>query len=209
LKSGSEVDYKFGVPSAYWDADLQRELIRGKAEDYDGCNVSERIEGSVVLVADVIGDWREEVITSVPGEVRIYLSPIPAFDRRVCLMQDTLYRMRTTMNAMGYMQVPLLSYVPETYSPNINITLTRDNKKQFCRTVISAPGNKGIKGTLVLTAPPRIKLSENTKTIDLKPNERIEMKIPFEGPGHHGEAISATLTLEDSPPLSVYAPFDL
>jgi len=209
LKSGSEVDYKFGVPSAYWDADLQRELIRGKAEDYDGCNVSERIEGSVVLVADVLGDWREEVITSVPGEVRIYCSPVPAMDRRVCLMQDTLYRMRTTMNAMGYMQVPLLSYVPEACSPNINITLTRDGKKLLSRTVISAPENKGIKGMLALTAPPRIKLSENTKTIDLKPNERIELKIPFEGAGHHGEAIHATLTLEDSPPLSVYAPFDL
>jgi rhamnogalacturonan endolyase len=209
LKSGSEVDYKFGIPSAYWDADLQRELIRGKAEDFDGCNVSERIEGSVVLVADVLGDWREEVITSLPGEVRIYTSPIPAMDRRVCLIQDTLYRMRTTMNAMGYMQVPLLSYVPEARSPNINITLMRDGKKQLCRIVVSAPGNKGIKGTLSLTAPPRIILSENTKTIDLQPNERIEMKTPFEGAGHHGEAIHATLTLEDSPPLSVYAPFDL
>ena len=209
LKSGSEVDYKFGVPSAWWDADLQRELIRGKALDYEGCAVSERIEGSIVLIADILGDWREEVITSVPGELRIYISPIPAMDRRVCLMQDTLYRMRTTMNAMGYMQVPLLSYVPEASSPNINITLPRENKNKLCRIVISAPGNKSIKGTLALTAASRIKLSESTKTIDLKSNERIELNIPFEGTGHHGEAIRATLTMEDLTPLSVYAPFDL
>ncbi len=209
LKTGSQVDFKFGVPSAYWDADLQRELIRGKAVDYDGGTVSERIEGSVVLIADVIGDWREEVIASVHGELRIYVSTISAFDRRVCLMQDTLYRMRTTMNAMGYMQVPLLSYLPESRSPNINMTLTGENKKQMGRIVISAPSHTGLKGTLLLTAPARIKLSETSKAIDLKPNERIELNIPFEGAGHHGEAIRATLIVNGSAPLSVYAPFDL
>ena len=113
------------------------------------------------------------------------------------------------MNAMGYMQVPLLSYVPEASSPNINIALPRENKNKLCRIVISAPGNKSIKGTLALTAASRIKLSESTKTIDLKSNERIELNIPFEGTGHHGEAIRATLTMEDLTPLSVYAPFDL
>jgi rhamnogalacturonan endolyase len=209
LKSGSQVDFKFGVPSAYWDADLQRELIRGKAVDYDGCTVSERIEGSVVLIADVLGDWREEVIASVPGELRIYVSTIPAFDRRVCLMQDTLYRMRTTMNAMGYMQVPLLSYLPESQSPNINMTLMGEGKKQLGRIVISAPRHAGIKGTLTLIAPARIKLSETTKAIDLKPNERIELKIPFEGTGQHNESLRATLNIDGSAPLSVYAPFDL
>ena len=29
-------------------------------------------------VADVLGDWREEIITSVPGELRIYSTTIPA-----------------------------------------------------------------------------------------------------------------------------------
>jgi rhamnogalacturonan endolyase len=68
-----------------------------------------RIEGSVVAVADVLGDWREEIITSVSGELRIYTTAIPAADRRVCLMQDPLYRMDVVCAAMGYYQVPMLS----------------------------------------------------------------------------------------------------
>lgn len=209
LKSDKEIDYTFGVPSAWWDADLQRELIRRKAEDYEGGNVSERIDGSVVLIADVLGDWREEVITSVPGEVRIYISPIPAMDRRVCLMQDALYRMRTTMNAMGYMQPPLLSYVPEALSPNINISLQKSKERSLCRTVVSAPMKQALRGTLTLVGPSRIQLAETSKTIDLKPNQRVAFLIPYQGIGHHGEAIRATLTLEDGTSRSVAAPFGL
>ena len=42
--------------------------------------------------ADILGDWREEIITYTSGELRIYTTIIPATDRRVCLMQDPLYR---------------------------------------------------------------------------------------------------------------------
>ena len=55
LKSGKELNFDFGVSSAWWDADLQRELIRGRMVDYEGGAVSERIEGNVILVADVLG----------------------------------------------------------------------------------------------------------------------------------------------------------
>jgi rhamnogalacturonan endolyase len=69
-----------------------------------------RIEGSIAAMADVLGDWREEIITSLPGELRIYTTTIPAADRRVCLMQDPLYRMDVVCAAMGYFQVPMTSY---------------------------------------------------------------------------------------------------
>ena len=65
---------------------------------------------AVIAVADVLGDWREEIITSRPGEMRIYTTTIPATDRRVCLMQDPLYRMDVVVAAMGYYQVPMTSY---------------------------------------------------------------------------------------------------
>jgi rhamnogalacturonan endolyase len=61
-------------------------------------------------VADVLGDRREELITSVPGELRIYTTTMPATDRRVCLMQDPIYRMDVVSAAMGYFQVPMTSY---------------------------------------------------------------------------------------------------
>jgi rhamnogalacturonan endolyase len=101
----------FGPLAAYWDADLQRELLlRGTIQDYHGGRHGPRIEGRVVAVADILGDWREEIITSVPGELRIYTTTIPAADRRVCLMQDPIYRMDVVCAAMGYYQVPMTSY---------------------------------------------------------------------------------------------------
>lgn len=101
---------KFGPRVVYWDADPQRELLNGgKLWKYQGATLA-RIEGDVIAVADVLGDWREEIITSGSGELRVYTTPIPATDRRVCLMQDSLYRMDVVVGAMGYYQVPMTSY---------------------------------------------------------------------------------------------------
>ncbi|HOF18360.1 MAG TPA: silent information regulator protein Sir2, partial [Phycisphaerae bacterium] len=69
-----------------------------------------RIEGAVVAVAEILGDWREEIITTLPGEMRIYTTTIPAADRRPCLMTDPIYRMDVVVAAMGYYQSPMTSY---------------------------------------------------------------------------------------------------
>jgi rhamnogalacturonan endolyase len=99
--------------AAYWDDDLQRELlVRGRLRDYGGADHPTRIEGTVVAIADILGDWREEIITSVPGELRIYTTTIPAADRRVCLMQDPIYRLDVAGAAQGYFQVPGLTRLP-------------------------------------------------------------------------------------------------
>lgn len=95
----------------YWDADRQRELIRGsRIDDFQGATHPPRLAGKVVAIADVAGDWREEIITSEPGELRIYTTTIPAQDRRACLMQDPIYRIDVAVNFMGYYAVPMLSY---------------------------------------------------------------------------------------------------
>ena len=210
LKSGTNVDFSFGVPSAWWDADLQREIMRGQARDYDGGVVSEKIEGSVVLVADVVGDWREEVLTTVGGELRIYTTTIPAMDRRVCLMQDGPYRMRTMMNAMGYFQVPTLSYVPEARSPNLNLTVQSENKRGVCRVVVAAPLTKAVKGTLSLSTPKTVKLEKREAVVDLKPGARIALPFAFEGKADkRGELIRANLSLEDGTVLRGSVPLGL
>ncbi len=209
LKSGTNVNFSFGVPSAWWDADLQRELIRGQMSDYEGDAVSERIEGNVVLVADVVGDWREEIFTTVAGELRIYTTPIPAMDRRVCLMQDGSYRMRTTMNAMGYFQVPTLSYVPDAVSPNLNLTLQKAGKERVCRTVVVAPLESGVKGTLVLTAPQGVTLEQASWDVDVRPGERLTVKSPFSGKPKRGASIAAVLSLPDGVTLRGGVPLDL
>ena len=94
----------------WWDADLLRELHnRGTISKWKGATLGSA-QGNVQHVADILGDWREEIVTFTGGELRIYSTTIPAADRRVCLMQDTLYRNDVTHRAMGYTHVPMTSY---------------------------------------------------------------------------------------------------
>jgi len=67
-------------------------------------------EGRLIAIADVLGDWREEIIVSLPGEIRIYTTTIPTARRRVCLLQDPLYRKGVALQTMGYFYPPQLSY---------------------------------------------------------------------------------------------------
>jgi len=102
----------FGARTVWWDADPQRELLLGsRMVKYPHLKTPiGQIEGSLVAVVDLVGDWREEIITSVPGQIRIYISTIPAQDRRLCLLRDPIYRIDVAHAAMGYYQVPMLSY---------------------------------------------------------------------------------------------------
>jgi len=77
---------------------------------YKGPTLTTGIEGSVIMMADILGDWREELITVLPGELRIYTTTIPARDRRVCLMQDGVYRAEVAHRSMGYEQSPVPGY---------------------------------------------------------------------------------------------------
>jgi rhamnogalacturonan endolyase len=51
---------------------------------------------------EFLGDHREEVITSLKGELRIYTTTIPTSSRRPCLMQDHQYRLGVVAQTMGY-----------------------------------------------------------------------------------------------------------
>ena len=109
--------------AVYWDADLQRELLfGGKIYDYESDHVHlQGITEHQIAWADILGDWREEIITSVEGELRIYTTTIPATDRRACLMQDPIYRADVAHLAMGYAQVPMTSYCLDNSSTTISI----------------------------------------------------------------------------------------
>jgi rhamnogalacturonan endolyase len=94
----------------WWDADLVRELhAKGSISKWKGAQLG-RTEGSVQHVADILGDWREEIVTFASGELRIYLTPVPAADRRVTLMQDPIYRNDVTHRSMGYPHVPMTGF---------------------------------------------------------------------------------------------------
>ncbi|MDX1285147.1 MAG: silent information regulator protein Sir2, partial [Draconibacterium sp.] len=127
--NGNLLAHNENVPSPrdwiFWDADLLRENIVGTPNSdnqgrrfprfrsiikYKGEILKDDIEGSVMMMADIYGDWREELITTMPGKLLIYSTSIPAKDRRVCLMQDPLYRSDVVHRSMGYFQSPVTSY---------------------------------------------------------------------------------------------------
>ncbi len=99
----------------WWDADLLRETFKGHRDalcvaKWPDTVLDEGIEGSILMIADILGDWREEIVTALPGELRIYMTDIPAADRRPALMQDPLYRSYVLHRSMGYPQAPVPSY---------------------------------------------------------------------------------------------------
>ena len=125
---------------AWWDADLLREVVgsgarqqvtdQGNSDPQTLKNIHVRqrasrslnvtkwkaetltsdIKGELQLIADLYGDWREELITVLPGEIRIYQTNIPATDRRVSLMQDPIYRSYVLQRSQGYPQSPVTGY---------------------------------------------------------------------------------------------------
>ena len=100
--------------TVFWDADPQREMIvKNKIVSYP--ENEEFLEmkdvGRTTMVADIIGDWREEIIrqSKTTGEIRIYTTTIPAKDKRPTLLEDPIYRIDVANNSMGYGQSPMVT----------------------------------------------------------------------------------------------------
>ena len=96
--------------AVWWDADEQKEICHNqKLIEFSG-EEKMAIEGDILIVADIIGDWREEIVTSLPGELRIYSTNIVSDKRRICLMQNHLYRMAVADATMGYYNSPQVGF---------------------------------------------------------------------------------------------------
>lgn len=117
-----------GKPSVYWNETTHPVILRGDERKgamqkivYKQAGAMPELEtypesfvGAIKATGDFLGDWREEFITSVPGELRIYSTTRPAKDRHVCLLQDHNYRATTIENTVGYRSKPILSYDIQT-----------------------------------------------------------------------------------------------
>jgi rhamnogalacturonan endolyase len=105
-------DKSFGTLSpiaVWWDDDVQKEiLVDGRLFKYPDQTIMQ-IQGRPLAIADVLGDWREEIVTSLPGELRIYTSSTPSTWRRPWLMEDRMYRLGLVAASMGYFREPQLS----------------------------------------------------------------------------------------------------
>ena len=174
---GTGVRYGTTAPTVFWDADLQREIFRGRIFKHGGGVLEARPESGKVV--DLLGDWREEIISSVPGELRIYSTTLPAMDRRVCLLQDPVYRACVTMSSMGYETPPTVSTPPAAAGPNLNLTFLPD--KGACRVVVSAGPREGLSGELALRADGPFRLATERLAIKLKAGGLIVRTVEMQG----------------------------
>lgn len=108
--------------AVWWDGDLLREMLdhavvskydwtTGRVNPiikFDGCQFNNGTKSNPCLSADILGDWREEVIarTDDSSELRIYVSPIPTEYRINCLMEDIPYRLSVATENVAYNQPP-------------------------------------------------------------------------------------------------------
>ena len=153
--------------AAYWDADVQRELLRGgRVHDYQGSVHPPGLDGRVLGVADVMGDWREEIFTTVPGELRIYSTTIPAKDRRVCLMQDPIYRLCVTSNSQAYYSLPQTSVCLSSAIPSLTIRGPAagllPEKENPCTVTLVASTLRPVAGAIQLSADAGTRLTPAT-----------------------------------------------
>jgi len=92
--------------AVWWDADDLKEIeINNNIIKFKGDTLL-KIEGKVAFTGDIIGDWREEIVTCLPGELRIYSTNIPARNRKVFLMHNRQYRLQAANASMGYFYPP-------------------------------------------------------------------------------------------------------
>jgi rhamnogalacturonan endolyase len=109
----------FGV---WWDGDVLRELLdRNTISKWnwsdntetillkaEGCSSNNGTKATPALSADILGDWREEVIwrTTDNKELRIYTTVIPTGYRFYTLMHDPQYRLSIAWQNVAYNQPP-------------------------------------------------------------------------------------------------------
>jgi len=88
--------------SLFWDGSDQRELAaKGQIICRDSRKVLGTYQGEPVCIADVLGDWREELITRDGSLIRIYTTTIPTNTRRPSLMDDSQYRLSIARTVAG------------------------------------------------------------------------------------------------------------
>ncbi len=119
----------------WWDGDLTRELLDGNHIDKyragllttgtpasgaptsrlltaEGCSSNNGTKATPTLSADLLGDWREEVIfrTNDNKALRLYTTTIPTNHRFYTLMHDPQYRLSIAWQNVGYNQPPHTSF---------------------------------------------------------------------------------------------------
>jgi len=132
--------------AVWWDGDLLRELLNGNTvSKWDwqtettnplftatDCTSNNGTKSTPALSADILGDWREEIIlrTTDNKELRIYSTTIPTEYRLYTLMHDPQYRLAVAWQNVAYNQPPHPSFflgfeMKPAPSPNITLVIAK------------------------------------------------------------------------------------
>ena len=120
-------DGSAGAPSAgnnfliYWDADESRELLDGTSItkagggtllNAAGCSGNNSTRNTPTLTADLLGDWREELVlrTTDNTALRVYTTTDVTKRRIYTLMHDPTYRMQVSFEQSSYNQPPHVGF---------------------------------------------------------------------------------------------------
>ena len=148
--TGNVVSSKHGSSNfrIYWDGDLQEELLDGgkidkwngngtsriylngkNLYDYNSSSTCNGSKSTPNLQADILGDWREEVIlwsSADNATLNIFTTNTSTSFRMPTLMHDHTYRMGIAWQNTAYNQPPHLGYyLPDAMIPR----LVSDNKE--------------------------------------------------------------------------------
>jgi rhamnogalacturonan endolyase len=115
----------------WWDGDLTRELLNdnyidkyGKSIIFtaNGCASINGTKSNPNLQADILGDWREEVVfrTTNNSELRIFTTTDTTSYRLTTLMHDHIYRMGIAWQNVAYNQPPHTGFYlsPDIFLPD-------------------------------------------------------------------------------------------
>ena len=121
--NGRRLPVNFGI---WWDGDLLRELLDHETvskydweqktvvnvQRFEGSQFNNGTKSNPCLQADLLGDWREEVLVRdrESTELRLYVSTIPTAYRINCLMYDIPYRLSVATENVAYNQPPEAGY---------------------------------------------------------------------------------------------------
>ncbi|GAO29455.1 rhamnogalacturonan lyase [Geofilum rubicundum] len=110
----------------WWDGDLSRELLSGNRIDKwsiannsakpllnaEGARSINGTKATPVLQADLLGDWREEVVLRREDNeaLRVYTTTMPTAHRLYTLMHDPVYRVAVSWQNSSYNQPPHPGY---------------------------------------------------------------------------------------------------
>jgi hypothetical protein len=121
-------DGSTGAPSAgssfliYWDADESRELTNGSSVSKVGggtllsttgiATSSSSVKTTPTLAADLLGDWREELVLREAGNqaLRVYTTTAVTARRIYTQMHDPTYRMQVSFEQSSYNQPPHVGF---------------------------------------------------------------------------------------------------